>query len=107
MTAIHNAYATTRPPIAKLSPQRPNLKMSNSLNGNSGAKLMSALQQLARGQNTSIGQPKPTPAQLHEFFTNLNPQNCNVHSGTFSLKHVYNRGFDGAFKVKTSQVIKK
>ena len=112
--AIHNSYATMKPTAAKpivqnLKPSslRPNLKIAplHSKNGNSGSKLMSVMQQLARGVSAKASEARTTPAApLHEFFRALNPTNCDVNSGTFRMNNRWNKGFEGVVKVQPSQV---
>ena len=63
------------------------------------------MQRLANGQNgPAFNRPKTTPAPLHSFFTDLNAQNCNVHSGQFNLNNRWNRGFEGSVKITAEQV---
>ena len=63
------------------------------------------MQRLANGQNgPAFSSPKTTAAPLHTFFTDLNANNCNVHSGQFNLNNRWNRGFEAGVKVAPEQV---
>lgn len=111
--AIHNSYATAKPIVENLKPvpQRANLKIAptnplNSQNGNSASKIMGVMQRLANGQSASgFNQLKTTAAPLHSFFQALNANDCNVHSGRFSLNNRWNRGFEASVKVTADQRI--